>query len=66
MSASRFVRGLRARGGFLVDLSWADGRLTGATIRSVAGPGGGTVRHGDKVVALNLKPGESRRLGALQ
>ena len=60
------VSGLRARGGFLVDLAWADGRLTGATIRSVAGPGGGTVRYRDKVVALNLKPGESRRLGALQ
>ena len=61
-----FVRGLRARGGFLVDLAWADGRLTGATIRSAAGPGGGTVRYRDKVVALNLKPGESRRLGGLQ
>jgi alpha-L-fucosidase 2 len=60
------VRGLRARGGFLVDLAWADGRLTAVTIRSVAGPGGGTVRYGDKVVALNLKPGESRRLGNLQ
>jgi len=60
------VHGLRARGGFLVDLAWADGRLTAATIRSVAGPGGGTVRYGDKVVALNLKPGESRRLGTLQ
>jgi hypothetical protein len=33
---------------------------------TVAGPGGGTVRHGDTVVALNLKPGESRRLGAFQ
>ncbi len=60
------MQGLQARGGFLVDLAWADGRLTAATIRSVAGPGGGTVRYGDKVVALNLKPGESRRLGTLQ
>ena len=60
------VHGLRARGGFLVDLAWADGKLTAATIRSVAGPGGGTVRYGDKVAALNLKPGESRRLGDLQ
>ena len=60
------VRGLRARGGFVVDIDWADGRLTAATIHSVAGPGGGTVRYGDKIVALNLKPGESRRLGNLQ
>ena len=60
------VHGLRARGGFLVDLAWADGRLTAATIRSVASAGGGVVRYGDKVVALNLKPGESRRLGAFE
>jgi len=60
------VRGLRARGGFVVDIDWVDGRLTAATIRSVAGPGGGTVLYGDKIVALNLKPGESRRLGNLQ
>ncbi len=60
------VHGLRARGGFVVDLDWADGRLTAATIRSAAGAGRGTVRYGDKVVALNLKPGETRHLGALQ
>ena len=58
------VRGLRARGGFVVDIAWRDGRLAAATIRSMAGAGGGIVRYGDKVVALHLKPGESRRLGA--
>jgi alpha-L-fucosidase 2 len=53
------VRGLRARGGFEVDLAWAGGRLTTATVRSTTGTGG-TVRYGGRVVELGLKPGESR------
>ncbi|SFU53335.1 glycoside hydrolase family 95 protein [Pseudoduganella namucuonensis] len=58
------VRGLRARGGFEVDLAWKGGRLTAATIRSVAGKGGGKVRYGGKVADLRLKPGASIRLDA--
>ena len=58
------VKGLRARGGFEVDVSWADGKLTAATIRSVTGKGGGTLRYGAKVTHLHLKPGETRVLGA--
>jgi alpha-L-fucosidase 2 len=57
------VKGLRARGGFEVDLAWHDGKLAGATVRSVTGTGG-TVRYAGKTVALNLKPGDSRTLGA--
>jgi alpha-L-fucosidase 2 len=56
------VMGLRARGGFEVDLAWAGGRLTSATIRSLTGTGG-TVRYSGRTVNLNLKPGESRTLG---
>lgn len=57
------VKGLRARGGFEVDVTWAGGKLAGATVRSVTGTGG-TLRYGGKIVALNLKPGESRTYGA--
>ncbi|MEO6281729.1 glycosyl hydrolase family 95 catalytic domain-containing protein [Roseateles sp.] len=58
------VKGLRARGGFEVDIAWAGGRVTSATVRSVAGAGGGRVRAGERVVALKLQPGQSRTLSS--
>ncbi|MCU6498625.1 glycoside hydrolase family 95 protein [Rugamonas sp. A1-17] len=58
------VKGLRARGGYEVDVAWANGKLTSATIRRTAGSGAGKVRYGGKVIPLNLKAGESKRLGA--
>jgi alpha-L-fucosidase 2 len=50
------VKGLRARGGFQVDIAWADGKLTAATIRSNRG-GQVVVRHGEKVVSLKTAAG---------
>ncbi|MFN3302304.1 MAG: glycosyl hydrolase family 95 catalytic domain-containing protein [Roseateles sp.] len=58
------VQGLRARGGFEVDIAWARGRVTHVTVRAVAGPGGGRLRVGDRVIELKLRPGEARRLSA--
>jgi alpha-L-fucosidase 2 len=55
------VRGLRARGGFEVDLAWRAGRLTSATIHSVSGTLT-RVRHGQQVATITLAAGESRTL----
>jgi alpha-L-fucosidase 2 len=55
------VQGLRARGGFEVDIAWRDGSLTAVTIRNIAGTGC-KVRYHDRVVSLQLRPDETRTL----
>lgn len=52
------VRGLRARGGFEMDLSWRDGRLTSATVRTTSG-GDTLLRYGDATRAVTLPAGGS-------
>ncbi|MFP4055586.1 MAG: glycosyl hydrolase family 95 catalytic domain-containing protein [Candidatus Brocadiia bacterium] len=57
------VEGLRARGGFEVDISWAGGKLERATLRSALGRPA-TVRYGEKTVELETQAGQTLVLGA--
>jgi len=50
------VTGLRARGGFEVDLTWRDGRLTAASIRSLLGQTV-VVRYGTAVRSVEVPAG---------
>ncbi len=52
------VTGLRARGGFVIDLDWKDGALTHARIHSLLGTKT-TAFYRDRTFPLELAPGES-------
>ncbi len=54
------VKGLRARGGFEVDVAWKDGKLTEAVIRSINGRKA-ALRCGTKTKEIQLQPGETYR-----
>lgn len=57
------VKGLRARGGFEVDIEWSAGKPVSATIKSLAGQNA-RVRFGDNYHDISLKGGQSIRLDA--
>jgi alpha-L-fucosidase 2 len=54
------VKGLRARGGFEVDLAWQDGKLTQATLRSLNG-GSAQLCYGEATREVKLSKGETFR-----
>ena len=62
--ANGSVKGLRARGGYEVDVVWKDEKLLSATLRNVSGDGICKVRLGDKVVELKVKNGKTISLDA--
>ncbi|MCM3900300.1 MAG: glycoside hydrolase family 95 protein [Pyrinomonadaceae bacterium] len=56
------VTGLRARGGFELDMAWKDGKLTAAMLRSKSG-GACRVRYGEKILPLDTRSGGSYAIG---
>ena len=55
------IKGLRARGGFEVEMAWEEGILVSAVIRSTTGTDC-KVRYGGKVITLHFKPGSEEKL----
>ena len=52
------MTGLRARGGFEVDVTWRDGKLTTARIKSVTKEKKSmTIRCGERIAEVELKSG---------
>jgi len=57
------IKGLRARGGFGVDIAWKDGRLTEASISSQSGKAF-TVRYGAETARIEPGKGKTVRLNS--
>lgn len=55
------VKGLRARGGFEVDMTWKNSKLIAATVHNINGTKC-KVRYGDKLKSVNVKKGTAAKL----
>lgn len=55
------VKGIRARGGYIVDMDWKDGRVTDYVITSLTG-GNTTLNVNGQSVNLTLAPGEKKSM----
>lgn len=55
------LRGLCARGGYVVDIAWRDGKLLSATVASHRG-GSTPVRYGNRRTTIQLHPGQTIHL----
>ena len=58
------VSGLRARGGYEVNLEWKNGKLMKATVKNISGDGIVNIRYGTKTTQFNLSRGEAKILNA--
>ena len=52
------ITGLRARGGFEVDMKWKDGKLERASIKSITG-GKCKIRYGERNISLQIYPNKT-------
>jgi len=57
MAKTGSVKGLRARGGFIVDLTWKNGKLESVSVESTLG-GKLNLRNGEKFASFSTKQGE--------
>jgi len=62
--ATGSVKGLRARGGFEVDIVWRKGLLKNVTVRAPSSDGKVKLRYGAWVTEVELKQGQSRTVSA--